>query len=441
MIKILLFMRKPEIFKNHLKNNSKTIGLKIDTNPTDNRKYLPSFTKEWRSTIYSFDKKVLSNIPTLMENVNKIIRSYLDLFFKDHKFPGMSKFVLLKRRRNFLRKIFSSRAEIRYINSKVIITLYVLNRERNFLKQKYIRSNNLIKKYLLRRFFFLYKNKLTKIHRTFNLLNNKYTFLPSIIRKRLFVKSKVENFNKLKVLKSFSIEKIWIKLIDSYINLHFKRLRKYNLLYSLNTFKFNKLNMLWVLTTILNKLNILKNKKIEYNIVNLKYLMNSPDFFTNILALRLKRPQMKGFKEIAKILNRAYMPNVNNIQERTFIKKTFQKKYKNLNLISFFKNKNLKQLFKALGKGKSNNIYNSIKYKNIAGLKVEIKGRLTKRYRADRSIYLLRCKGGLKNIDSSFKRKSAIFLRGNVKSNTAYSITASKRRIGAFAVKGWIAGK
>jgi hypothetical protein len=31
--------------------------------------------------------------------------------------------------------------------------------------------------------------------------------------------------------------------------------------------------------------------------------------------------------------------------------------------------------------------------------------------------------------------------RGNSKSNVTYSITKSKRRIGAFAVKGWIGGK
>lgn len=431
-----------KIFKHNLKNNnSRIIELKISTDQGDNRKYLPSFTKEWKSTIYSFDKKVLSNIPTLMENINKIITSYLDLFFKNHKFANIPKFILLKRRRNFLRKIFSSRAEIRYINNKVIITLYVLNRERNLLKKKYISSTRLIKEYLFKRFFFFYKKKLSKIHRTFNLLNKKYTFLPSKMQKKVYIKSKIESLNKLKVFKTFYIEKIWTKLIDYYLTFHFTRLRKNSLLYSLNIFKFNKLNMLWVLTAILNKLNILRNKKIEYNIINLKYVTNHPDFFTNVLALRLKKQKMKGFREIAKILNRTYIPNVNTIQERTFIPNTFKNKLKNLKLVSYLQNKNVNEVFNTFEKGSSNDIYNSIKYKNLGGIKIEIKGRLTKRYRADRSIYLLRWKGGLKNIDSSFQRKSAIFLRGNVKSNTAYSITPSKRRIGAFAVKGWIAGK
>ena len=86
-------------------------------------------------------------------------------------------------------------------------------------------------------------------------------------------------------------------------------------------------------------------------------------------------------------------------------------------------------------------VFNSIKYKNMAGIRMEVKGRLTKRYRADRSVYKLRWKGGLKNIDSSFKGLSVRKNRGHLNPNVGYSIFASKRRIGAFAVKGWMAGK
>jgi len=81
-------------------------------------------------------------------------------------------------------------------------------------------------------------------------------------------------------------------------------------------------------------------------------------------------------------------------------------------------------------------IYNSIGYKNMGGMRLEVKGRLSKRYRADRSQYLLKLKGGLKNVDSSFKGLSSVLFRGNSKSNVSYSIFNSKRRIGAFAVKG-----
>ena len=75
------------------------------------------------------------------------------------------------------------------------------------------------------------------------------------------------------------------------------------------------------------------------------------------------------------------------------------------------------------------------------GMKFEISGRLTKRYRADKAVYIRRLFGGLNNLDSSFKRKSSVLLRGYMKSNVNYSIFTSKRKIGAFAVKGWISGR
>jgi hypothetical protein len=77
----------------------------------------------------------------------------------------------------------------------------------------------------------------------------------------------------------------------------------------------------------------------------------------------------------------------------------------------------------------------------LAGVRVEAKGRLTRRFTAARSVFKVKWKGGLKNVDSSFKGLSAIMLRGDRKSNVEYSIVNSKNRNGAFGVKGWIGTK
>jgi hypothetical protein len=37
-----------------------------------------------------------------------------------------------------------------------------------------------------------------------------------------------------------------------------------------------------------------------------------------------------------------------------------------------------------------NIFFNSINYKNMGGMRLEVKGRLTKRYRADRAVYKLK---------------------------------------------------
>ncbi len=77
----------------------------------------------------------------------------------------------------------------------------------------------------------------------------------------------------------------------------------------------------------------------------------------------------------------------------------------------------------------------------MGGIRLEVAGRLTRRYRADRALFKVKWKGGLKNIDSSYKGLSSVNMRGYVNPNVEYSILASKRRIGSFAVKGWLSGK
>jgi hypothetical protein len=77
----------------------------------------------------------------------------------------------------------------------------------------------------------------------------------------------------------------------------------------------------------------------------------------------------------------------------------------------------------------------------LAGVRIEAKGRLTRRFTASRSVFKMKWKGGLKNVDSSFKGLSAVMLRGHVKSNVQYSNVNSKNRNGAFGVKGWVGNK
>lgn len=88
-----------------------------------------------------------------------------------------------------------------------------------------------------------------------------------------------------------------------------------------------------------------------------------------------------------------------------------------------------------------NLVFNSIKYKNLGGIRMEVKGRLTPRYRADRSVYKLRWKGGLRDISSSYQGLPVRKNRGHLNPNVSYSIFSSKRRVGAFAVKGWTGAK
>ena len=467
-----------KIYNNNLKRSgaAKTILLKKKIGDIGITKYLPSFSKEWKNTIYSYNKNTLKNIPVNDLNINKIIKGYFNLYFKDHKYTG-SKFILLKRRRNLLRRIHVSNAEIKHTNNKAIITLYTLNREKNVLKKKYLKINKKIsKKLIAKRYFLLYKENIEKIYKILGEYKDQYIFISDIIRKTKFIKYKLEYLNKFIKLKDLYLKKVWGVILNQYARKYLKYLRKYDLLYSLNQYKFNRLVFLPKLSNILNKI---LGKKIEYNIINLKSVAYHTDLFTNALALKLRKRRINYINSMFSILNRAYLPNINTIKERSIIKgdqkmDLFQSKFKDLKIISnivfpatsgigsltqssslsklldgtypsgavkLHLNNGIMHSSDANKENIHNTIYNSIGYKNMAGIRLEVKGRLTKRYRADRSIYSLKWKGGLKNVDSSFRGLSSVLFRGNSKSNVTYSIAKSKRRIGAFAVKGWIGGK
>jgi len=86
-------------------------------------------------------------------------------------------------------------------------------------------------------------------------------------------------------------------------------------------------------------------------------------------------------------------------------------------------------------------VIKNLKHLKLAGVRLEARGRLTRRFTAERSVYKMKYKGGLKNVDSSFKGLPAVLLRGFLKSNVQYSIIHSKNRIGAYGIKGWVGNK
>lgn len=426
-----------KIFNNNLKNKPKTITLKWKETDIGKTKYLPSFSKEWKNIIYSYNKNNLKNIPINNENINKIIQSYFNLDFKSRSSLHRS-----RKRRNFLRRIYVSNAEIKHTNNKAVITLYTINREKKILKKKYFKINRKVSKRLMKRYFLLYKNfvTVTKILKNLKYISEK-------ISKRKFLNYKLKQLNKFIKLKNLYLKKIWSTVLCKYSKRSLKLLKKYNYMYSINQYKFNKKMFLPILSKILNKII---GKKIEYNIINLKLITYNADLFTKALALKLKRKKKTRYlRNMLRILYRAYIPKANRIKERSRVVKNvdfFLEKYKDLTIISNLDESSNNNLDKLLDDSYDIEeihkiIYNSIGYKNLGGIRLEVKGRLTKRYRADRSIYSLRWKGGLKNEYSSFKGLRSVFFRGNSNSNVSYSIYSTKRRIGAYAVKGWISGK
>jgi hypothetical protein len=199
-----------------------------------------------------------------------------------------------------------------------------------------------------------------------------------------------------------------------------------------NNYKHKSKNLLALNNIISN----IYNKKVEFNIVNLKYLHLNSDIFSEAIVKKLKNRSNRLLKVLKRALKLVKLPSIikyfEDNFESTFLKKTLH----NNSVISYLKgdialNKEvISQPFSLKGY-----VLNSIKFKTINGVRLEGTGRLTRRLTASRSIFKFKYKGGLKNVDSSYGRKSAVILRGHVKSNVQYININSKTRNGAFGLK------
>lgn len=430
---------KNNIFNKYKNNNNKSIIL-FNTNKVEvgEIKYLPPVSKEWKNHVCLFNLKNLKNIPLYDISINSLIKAYFNLYFTSKFTKNISrsrKYTYLS-----LNRIFSSKVEVKHTNTKAMITLYTYNREKIVLLKK-------IKK--LKTAFFMKLLKLFKHGDILNIRNlnnnlNKEIYKETEILKNFFKKNK--NLNSLFLLRKkwqqnyFIIKRLRKKLIL------FKR---FKLKLDLNKKKFEE-NLLHKLGELISQFY---NKKIEFNIVNLKSIVLNTDLFTKILTLKIRRKKANVLKIMKFVLNKARLLKLNRIIEksnsiRNVNLNLIENKYKNLHLQSIINEDNLDKKLNDIYPNIISDyaeahkiIFNSIKYKNMGGIRLEVKGRLTKRYRADRAIFKVLWKGGLKNIDSSYKRLSSVIIRGSVKPNIEHSVLASKRRIGAFAVKGWISGK
>jgi hypothetical protein len=222
-------------------------------------------------------------------------------------------------------------------------------------------------------------------------------------------------------------------------------IRIYKLKNNLNRYKFKE-KFLSLLSMLIGRLF---NKKIEFSIIKITNVRHNPDMFTHWLGLKYKKPRFNIISVLYLALNGIrYETNLDRKPllkiEKSIDLSLLKNKFKYLHIayilnINEFFNKKLHELYDVTSlKKKIEKTFELIKYKKIRGLKAMANGRLTLRYRADRAKHKSAIEGGIRNIDSSFKKLKTGIYRGNTLTNTEYSIYESKRRIGTYAVKGWI---
>ena len=116
------------IFTKYIKNNNKIIPFKERISDVGSTRYFPSVSKEWKNSIYVFNRNNLKNFPMYDININSLIKNFFNLQF-NYKFL-FKKYKSYKLRSSSLNKIYASKAEIKHTNNKAILTVYVYNREK-----------------------------------------------------------------------------------------------------------------------------------------------------------------------------------------------------------------------------------------------------------------------------------------------------------------------
>ena len=94
-------------------------------------KHFPSSTREWKSSIFLYNKNNLNLIPMTDLSAINIVKSYFSLFNNEIEKILRTKSVYKRFRKLSLNKIYISNGEFKHTNNKVIINLYIFNRQKN----------------------------------------------------------------------------------------------------------------------------------------------------------------------------------------------------------------------------------------------------------------------------------------------------------------------
>ena len=378
-------------------------------------KHYPSAVREWNNSIYVFNKNAINLIPQVTILAISLIKSYFNLYNYKLERKIRSSKLLDRLRRLSSHKIYVSNGEFKHTNNKVIITLYLFNRQWFNLKKKIIKScyeSWWNKDIFEKRYYTLLKKKELikfKVEQSLEKLNKKKTFLINTLEPQTNNKEIIAFKNFSKYLAIFHEKLIKKSLDKTLLYIYYQRLIKINQ----NKFDF------YYLCFLKKHLQYIYNKNVEFNLVNLRRFYLNSDIFSESISLKIRKNRKKLLKFLSILKRKVKIHNKKN-----FFSKPISNKL-NINID--------KKLLETI-------VLKNVKYKHVTGFRLEANGRLTKRFTASRSISKLRYKGNLLNIDSSYKGLSSVLLKGNLRSNVQYTKLKSKTRIGSFGLKGWISG-
>jgi hypothetical protein len=380
-----------------------------------------------------------------------LLKSYFNGQIK-HKLLNIKTKAMARRfRRLSAKRVFIGKGELKHISSRVVITFYVYNTEGMFLSHKVMKLRNglyfpkrrLEKKVnkdsegkiiiTYNRLFTLleylglhqhYEGYLSYIISTvkkftsqLDVINKYYNSLTSLVQEKILTKEeRFLLFNKINKIYSFNYPDF-----NDYLRIAKEEYRK-NLYLNLKLLQYNKVKYTKIfISKLLSLVQKLYNKKVEFNIVNLKKMHLNSDIYTQAVSLKLRNRDNKLYRVLKASLRKIKLPIISKIDEKqkkpnrdeflvnkirnNIISTMFinKKKNKNINdrlenlLLKFFpsaddleiniiKRSSIRKRTISL----KSYILRSIKHLKLRGIRIEAKGRLTRRFTASRSVFKMK---------------------------------------------------
>jgi hypothetical protein len=198
-------------------------------------------------------------------------------------------------------------------------------------------------------------------------------------------------------------------LYEKSYTIHLSNFKK-QLLLNINKFRFGFIN------NLMGLVENLYDKKVEFNIVKLKKLHLNSDLFTQAVALKLKNRNNRLYKVLKSSLNKVKLPRIDGVTE------IFHYINKDELLVNIIRNDNINSMFvhsnndplntllldtfadvdnikvkvlkrtsvKQRSISLQNYVFNILKHLKMRGIRIEAKGRITRRLTAARSVFKMK---------------------------------------------------
>ena len=120
---------EPFIFK---KKKSPIKNISYIQNDSGKMRHFTPAAQEWYNSVYSYNKNYVKLLPSADKTVTKLLKSYFNFFVNNQILK--TKRIANRYRKLSANKVFVGKGELKHVNDKVIITSYIYNAERLYLK-------------------------------------------------------------------------------------------------------------------------------------------------------------------------------------------------------------------------------------------------------------------------------------------------------------------